>query len=77
MTEQEQKVMYLVSQAAVYVPFNCEGIRINYWDTDEKDEEFEGAFWGTGEESGEEYKIFFNEVDLKQDIFYKLVAMNG
>ena len=76
MTEQEQKVMYLVSQAAVYVPFNCEGIRVNYWDTDETDDEFEGAFWGTGEESGEEYKIFFSEVNLEQDTFYKLVAMN-
>ena len=76
MTEQERKVMELVSQAAVYVPFDCEGIRVNYWDTDETDEGFEGAFWGTGEESGEEYKIFFSEVNLEQDTFYKLVAMN-
>ena len=76
MTEHEQKVMELVSQAAIYVPFNCEGIRINYWDTDETDSEFEGAFWGTGEETGEEYKIFFSEVNLQEDTFYKLVAMN-
>lgn len=75
MTEHEQKVMELVSQAAIYVPASCEGIRIDYWDTDETDEEFEGAFFGTGEETGESYKIFFSEVDLQEDMFYKLVAM--
>ena len=76
MTEHEQKVMELVSQAAIYVPFNCEGVRIDWWDADETDENYEGAFWGTGEDTGEQYKIFFSEVDLNEDIFYKLVAMN-
>lgn len=76
MTEQEQRVLELVSQAAVYVPFNCEGIRITWWQADEEDADYEGAFWGIGEESGEEYKIFFSEVNLEKDIFYKLVAMN-
>lgn len=76
MTEQEQRVLELVSQAAVYVPFNCEGISITWWQDDDEDEEYEGCFWGIGEESGEEYKVFFSEVNLEKDIFYKLVAMN-
>jgi len=76
MSPHEQQVMELVSQAAIYVPFNCEGMRIDYWDTDETDEDYQGCFWAVGEESCEQYKITFAEVDLKQDIFYKLVAMN-
>ena len=75
MTEQERKVMELVSQAAIYVPFNCEGIRIDYWDTDETEDGYEGAFYGTGEESGEQYQVAFSEVNLQEDTFYKLVAM--
>ena len=77
MTEHEQKVMEMVSQAAIYVPFNCEGIRIDYWDTrDDLEEGVEGAFYGTGEETGESYQILFAQVNLEEDTFYKLVAMN-
>lgn len=76
MTEHEQKVMQLVSEAAVYVPFNCEGMRVDYWDSDEQDEDYQGCFYGTGEETGEQYKVTFAEVDLEMDSFYKLVPMN-
>lgn len=75
MTEHEQKALRFVSQAAIYVPASCEGIRIDYWDTDEKDDDYEGAFFGTGEETGEQYKISFAEVNFEEDMFYKLVLM--
>jgi len=71
------KVKEIVGRAAVYVPFNCEGIRIDYWDTDQDlldlgEDLSTGRFYGTGEESGEEYAIDFVSVDLAQDMFYEL-----
>ena len=75
MTEHEQKVMSVVSQAAIYVPASCEGIRIDYWDTDESEDGYEGSFFGTGEETGEQYQIAFSEVNFEEDMFYQLVLM--
>ena len=68
------KVKEIVGRAAVYVPFNCEGIRIDYWDTDTnvEDDDVPQRFYGTGEESGEQYAIDFADVDLAQDMFYEL-----
>lgn len=77
MTEHEQKVMKLVAEAAIYVPFNCEGIRIEYRDVNDKDDDNEGAFFGTGEESGDNYKVSFADVNLETDMFYKLVLMEA
>lgn len=59
----------MIQQAAVYVPFDCEGIRINYCEDD--------CFYGTGEESGESYCVSYDEVDLKTCLIYKFVLMNG
>lgn len=59
----------MIQEAAVYVPFNCEGIRIDFCEDD--------AFFGTGEETGQEYKITYEEVDLDRDLIYKFVLMNG
>jgi len=75
MTEHDRKVLKIVSEAAIYVPAECEGIRISHWDANPEDEDYEGAFWGQGEESGEEYKIFFSEVDLENSMFYKLTLI--
>jgi hypothetical protein len=61
-------VRNIVSDAAIYCPVDVEAIRIDY-------HEEEGGFYGQGEESGEEYYILYNEVDLKQDLFYKLVLI--
>lgn len=70
MNKHDTKVLELVSQAAIYIPAECEAIRISTWDEDEK------CFYGDGEETGESYSITFKEVDLKDDMFYKLVALN-
>ena len=73
-----EKVKELVSNAAIYVPFDCEGIRISHWDTDSNVDEGEvaGCFTGVGEESGEEYSIDFSDVDLENDMFYALTLIN-
>lgn len=75
MTEHEKKVLKIVSEAAIYVPAESEGIRISHWDADSNDEDYEGAFWGQGEESGDEIKVYFSEVDLENSMFYKLVLI--
>ena len=68
------RVKDIVSRAAVYVPFDCEGIRIDYWDTEEDITEdwFPGYFYGTGEESGTVYEISYDDVNLATDMFYEL-----
>lgn len=75
-----KKVKELVSNAAIYVPFESEGIRISHWDTDSNVDEGEGevagCFYGVGEESGEEYSIDFSDVDLENDMFYVLTLIN-
>lgn len=55
--------------AAVYIPFNCEAIRITACDFDQE------CMYGVGEESGEDIQIWFDDVDLDSDMFYKLVLM--
>ena len=69
-----EKVKAIVERSAIYVPIDCEGIRIDYWDTETniEDDEEVSKFYGTGEESGEEYCIEFSEVDLENDLFYEL-----
>jgi hypothetical protein len=59
-----KQIKDILERTAVYIQENGEGIRINYCD--------EEQFFGTGEESGEEYAISYDEVDLKTDMFYEL-----
>ena len=47
-----------------------EYIRIEYTDDDA------GCFFGTGEVSGEEYRIDYEDVDLEKAKFFKLMPMN-
>ena len=61
-------VRSMIQDAAVFVPEHGEGIQINYYDDD--------AFQGTGEDSGEEYKIYYHEVDLDKVLIYRLQLMN-
>lgn len=70
MGENINRVIELVNEAAVYVPMSCEGIRIDSVCEDAQ------CFYGTGEETGESYTVQFDEVDLDEDSFYKLVKIN-
>jgi len=63
------KVISMVGEACVYIPFNCEAMRIEAVVFED------GVFYGTGEESGEQYRVEFTEVDLDNDMFYKMVLM--
>jgi len=63
-------VKSIVEQSAIYIPFNCEGTRIIATFGDD------GYFLAEGEETGEQYEIQFSEVDLKNDMFYKLVLVD-
>ena len=71
-----QKLIGIVSRSAIYVPFNGEGIRVNYWETESEleagVEADELCFYGTGEETGEEYRIPYSIIDLENDMFYEL-----
>ena len=71
MTGHRIKVLKYVSISAIYVPDGCEGIRISYWDSDLDDAD-ELFIYGEGEDTGENYQISFDDVDLDNDLFYKL-----
>ena len=65
-TEQIRQVVQM--SAIYYSASDQEGIRIHY--TNETD------FVGEGEETGESYQIEFDEIDLDEDTFYKLVPVD-
>lgn len=76
-----QKLISIVARSAVYIQEGSEGIRIDYYDTlDEMEEndltEDELGFYGTGEESGEQYKIMYKDIDLERDMFYELKVID-
>ena len=78
------KVKNMVYYAAIYIPFNNEAILIKYYDSEDTimeeqtlDETYTGRFFGIGEESGKEYDIEYNNVNLNEDMFYKLVVMEN
>ena len=71
MSNHNEKVHNLVIQAAIYVPFDGEGCRIISYIEEEH------YFLAEGEESGEQYQIHYADVDLKQDMFYKLTLMEN
>jgi hypothetical protein len=71
----------LVAQSAIYVPAESEGIRIDNYETlddigTHHIPEDEAGFYGTGEESGEQYKIQYVDINLAEDMFYKLVLVD-
>lgn len=71
-----EKLIELVARSSIYVPADCEGIRIDYYDTlDDLEadmDEDELSFYGTGEETGESYQIAYVDIDLENDMFYEL-----
>ena len=62
-------VRRMVSEAAIYCSSEQEAIRI-IEGSDEDD-----YFQGVGEETGETYRVYYEEVDIDYDLFYKLVPM--
>lgn len=66
-----EKVIRMIDASYLYIPYDHEALRINYMDTDT------GLFHTTGEESGNEIAISFEDVDLERDMFYKLVLMDS
>jgi|TARA_B100000780_G_scaffold113649_1_gene79606 hypothetical protein len=65
----------IVEESYVYIPDNCEAMRIItsiYEETDLA----ESHFLAEGEESGDQYQIYFSEVNLANDFFYKLTLAN-
>lgn len=65
------KVKEMISEAAIYIKDGDVGFRINYIDEDGL------SFNATSEEDGEEVNFLFTEVDLDNDLIYKLVLMNA
>ncbi len=69
MTSNYPEVEKLATEAYVYIPINGEAIIIRAAVPDEN------MIYGTGEETGDEYAIEFSEVDVRNDMFYKLELM--
>jgi len=65
-----KKVIRMIDASYIYIPYDHEALRINYVDTDT------GLFHTTGEESGDEIAISFDEVDLERDMFYRLQLLD-
>jgi hypothetical protein len=77
LTDHQEAVFAVVERAVYYVPYSGEAVNISHWDTENEDEDGANpAFYGTGEESGEEFIIYFDEVDLDTDRFYKLALID-
>lgn len=65
------KIADLVEDSMFFVQAGVSWLRINYCDMEE------GSFHAMDENTGEEYKIMFDEVDLSKDKFMKLVENNN
>lgn len=75
MTAYERRVMNIISDSTIYRAANGdEAIEISHWSTEEEED---NAFWGMGEESGDEYMVYYESVDLTADRFYKLVELKA
>tara|TARA_R110002074_G_C12238031_1_gene638947 strand:+ start:202 stop:450 length:249 start_codon:yes stop_codon:yes gene_type:complete len=69
MSETLARVKSLAENAALYIPEDCESMRIVAC--------VEEHFLTEGEETGESYQIYFSEVDLENDIFYRFTSMDN
>jgi hypothetical protein len=65
-----ETVINIVESAYLYIPYDSEALRINHTDREE------GLFYTTGEESGDDIVVNFEDVNLETDLFYKLVLMD-
>ena len=69
MSETLARVQSLAKNAALYIPEDCESMRITAC--------VEEHFLAEGEETGESYQINFSEVNLETDIFYRFTSMDN
>jgi hypothetical protein len=72
-----EQVWVLANKSYVYAPQDKEAINISYVcsvDADENTEEVD-YFEGTGVDTFEQYTIYFTEVDLSTDKFFKLMEV--
>ena len=65
-----EKLKAMIEAAYIYIPYDSEALLINYYDHEA------GTFHTTGEESGDEIQIEYEEVDLKRDMFYSLKLLD-
>lgn len=64
------KIKALIENAYIYIPYENEALLINYWDHETQ------LIHATGEESGDEIQVGYDEVDLEKDLFYSLKLLN-
>ena len=69
--KQLAEVQALAENAAIYVQEEGEGMRILACVSEED------YFLAEGEETGESYQIYYSEVDLETDMFYRFVVMDN
>ena len=66
------RVNQFAMNSAVLVPGpEFEAIRIDVVDDEE------GIIYGEGEETGEEYAIYYSEIDLDETMWYRLVPLTA
>jgi len=65
-----EKLKAMIEAAYIYIPYDSEALLINYYDHEA------GTFHATGEESGDEVQIEYEEVDLAKDMFYRLKLLD-
>jgi hypothetical protein len=64
-------VAEMANQAAVYIPFNGDAIRISYVDND-----LQMIFGYLEDDDQRECNTSFDDVDLENDMFYQLVVID-
>lgn len=65
-----EKIKAMIETAYLYIPYDSEALRINYSDPEV------GMFYTTGEESGDDIAVSFEDVDLERDMFYRLQLLD-
>ena len=67
--ELTEKICSTFQEAALYIEEGSEAMKIDYVEEDEC------YALCTGEETGEQYRVYFENVDLETAMFYKYVLM--
>ena len=65
-----EKLKAMIEAAYIYIPYDSEALLINYWDHETQ------LIHATGEDSGDEIQVEYEDIDLKRDMFYSLKLLN-